>query len=649
MKDHSWRLIFPALIAVVALLFPVMKCGKQDDGKTVRLVETTATGEEADTSRETQTLEKADPADLPVVGLQRGDAGFEQALLSAIARSEPNIDSETGFLWDTHTQPKGYHSRFDYGARVRPTRETMRFASLLIAGPNEEHQTQGRQLLEKVIDLQDQNTESATFGLWPWYYEEPLADMAMPDYNWADFLGATLASLLHDYGNRLPPELLAKAQHSLDCCAQAIIKRDVKPKYTNIAMMGAVVTAAAGELLDRQDFLKYGRMRIERNLEHYRNTGNFTEYNSPNYTPVAIAELERMLYLVDDPACRLAAAELLTAVWQTVAEHYHVPTKQWAGPFSRTYSDLISPRLRNTILARTLALSPEELAALPVGEQPSVSFFVPQLACPESLRHHFVNTLQGEVTRRHLFNKSNAAPEIGTTRLTPNIALGSVSYHTFWAQTRGLIAYWVMPDSDEPAVLKHSFLHNGNDFAGGCARNRQTGGKVLSVFGWLRNQGSMHPTFDRPTDGVFFAESFEIAYQLRARGASARELSPNVYELSAGTVRAVLHVADDCIFDGQPVQWQLVRSDESKTDDVVKLVGVCYRGESKSFALDALGETRIAVGLELLQDDQQPSQEIVTLSDADAPKNRDVPYYGIHWKPITGTKRLLVPAQPTDR
>ncbi|MCL2119967.1 MAG: hypothetical protein FWH27_16235 [Planctomycetaceae bacterium] len=648
MKDHQWLFLKLSLMVGIALLLPVMKICKDrftaGEPCTIDMVEIA----EAD---ETQPITEAELylTDLQVVGLQRGDPGFEQALLQAIVRNEPSLDPETGFLWDTHAQPKGYHSQFDEGTKVRPTREAMNFAAMLIASPEDEHQLQGCTLLEKVIGLQDQDPDSATFGIWPWYYEEPLVDMAAPDYNWADFLGGTLVSLLHGYSDRLPPELLKKTRYSLECAARAIIKRDVKPGYTNIAMKGAAVTAAAGELLNRQDLLDYGRMRILRNLEHYRNTGNFNEYNSPNYTPVVIAELERMLYQVNDPVCRLAAAELLIGAWQTVAEHYHVPTQQWAGPFSRTYSDMISPRLRNTILAQALAISPEEWDVLPAGEQPNLSLFVPRFACPESLRHHFVNAPQGEITRQHVFNKTNADRiETGTTWLTPAIALGSASYHTFWAQARGLIAYWVIPDSDKPAILKHVFLHNGNDFASGCARNRQSGGRVLSAFGLLRNQGSMHPTFDRPTDGVFHAESFEIVYQLEAQGAAARELSPNVFELSAGAVRAVLHVADDCVFDDQPVQWHVESGDEREATSVVRLVGTCYRGESKVFALDTIS-TRIAVGLELLQGDQQPAQAAVLLSDANAPRNRNVAYYGIRWEPITGDKRLIAPAQAMDR
>ncbi len=638
------------LLAVFLFFLPVAACRKNSDEIQSSHLETVMDWQQVRANRLKQRSDQAERylADLQVIGSRRDEPAFERELLQIIEKNERKIDPETGFLWDSHTQPKGYHSQFEYGTRVRPTRETINHAATLIASPREEHHVQGRQLLEKIIDLQDQNPESETFGLWPWYYEEPLPEMAAPDFNWADFLGAILATLLHDYSDRLPPELLTKTQRSLECCTGAIIKRDVKPNYTNIAMMGAAVTAAAGELLDRNDLLDYGRMRIERNLEHYRKTGNFIEYNSPNYTPVVINELERMLYLVDDQACRQAAAELLLAAWETVAEHYHVPTRQWAGPFSRTYSDTISPRMRNTILAQTLVLSAEEAAALPPEEQPVFSPFVPRLACPESLRRKFSEIPQTEILRRHVFSKADPDnPVSGTTWLTPDAAFGSASYHTFWEQARGLIAYWVVPGSNEPAVLKLSFLHDGNDFASGCARNRQSGGRVLSAIGLLRNQGSMHPTFDRPKDGVFNAKSFEITYQLKAKNARARELSPRVFELSAGPVRAVVHVAECCMFDGRPVQWHLEHGDE--TPDIVKLVGVCYRGESKAFAFDSLGETRIGIGLELLRDDQKPSQAIVTISDAKTLPNREGTFYLIGWEPVTGNKGIAVPAQPTDK
>jgi hypothetical protein len=35
------------------------------------------------------------------------------------------------------------------------------------------------------------------YGIWPWLAEESLAEMAPPDWNWADFCGMRLALVLY--------------------------------------------------------------------------------------------------------------------------------------------------------------------------------------------------------------------------------------------------------------------------------------------------------------------------------------------------------------------------------------------------------------------------------------------------------------------
>jgi hypothetical protein len=78
--------------------------------------------------------------------------------------------------------------------------------------------------------------------------------------------------------------------------------------YTNIAIMGGGVCAAAGEMLGEAGLLDYGRRRLQRMVEHTAYHGGFNEYNSPTYTMVALWETERTLHLVRDPAVREAAS-----------------------------------------------------------------------------------------------------------------------------------------------------------------------------------------------------------------------------------------------------------------------------------------------------------------------------------------------------
>ena len=563
----------------------------------------------------------------------------DDIVLELIQQWERRVDPENGFPWGTHGLSKGYHSNLEKGTRVHPARSAIDYASCLLASSDEEHRAKGNAVLARVLDLQDCDPESKTFGIWPWYAEEPLTAMAFPDYNLADFMGAVLVAVLRDYSDRLSDELRAKTKQSLEFACRAIIKRNVGPGYTNIAMMGATVTAAAGEILNRQDFLEYGRMRIKRNLDHFREIGGFNEYNSPTYTMIVVFEMERMLYLVTDSECRAAAGELLDAVMKIIAEHYHVPTGQWAGPHSRAYGDLLNNSHRNGLLTRAGLLSDDAAVARD-------SFFVPLVPCSEALRPYFAEIPAQPVERHDVFSKGRPGFDVnGTTWMDATATLGSVSFHSLWEQSRGLIGYWTIPDSPPapPAVFRLRFFHDEQDFSSAWARHQQVGPRVLSTFGLLKNLGSMHSSFDRPKDGVFTAKSFRIVYQLAAKGALAKRLDAHRFELAAGPVRAVVHVMENASFDGQPVVWRT-----EQIDGRASVVGVCYEGNPKAFAIPSMGDIRVAAAVELLQGDEPPSTAPIQVIDSDLETN-DGPFYGVVWSALGDEVPLLSPRQPTNR
>jgi hypothetical protein len=460
--------------------------------------------------------------------------------------------------------------------------------------------------------------------------------MAYVDYNWADFQGAVLAVILHDFSERLSDDVREKAKKSLEYCCRAIIKRNVGPGYTNIAIMGAVVTATAGEILEIPEFLNYGRKRIQQNLDYYKKVGGFNEYNSPTYTMVVIHELERMLYLVSDSECRNVATELLGEAWKMVAEHYHVPTGEWAGPHARSYNDRLSPQTRNGILFRA--------GLLPKNTVANSMQLVPMVPIPEPLQHFFKEIPQNPVERHYVF--AQGRPEfdvLGTTWMDSVATLGSVTYHTFWEQSRGLIGYWAHSGSPTP-VLRLRFLHNGSDFSSAWGRHRQSGTKIVSAMGLLKDQGSMHPSFDRPwKTGSFNATSFQVVYQLEAPNAAVKTLDSNRFELTSGQIRAVIHVADTCSFDGATVIWKTEQKDHS-----VAVVGICYEGEEKAFPFREMGEIRIAAGLELLHPDEKPSELLVKFVESDFETKEDGKFYGVLWSGVNNDKPLLAPLKPTN-
>ncbi|MDR2642285.1 MAG: hypothetical protein LBC74_05785 [Planctomycetaceae bacterium] len=586
----------------------------------------------------------------------------EQLILNIIKRHDGEVDPANGLLWGIHNAPKGYHSNFARGDRVHPTRAAMERAIFLLASPYSEHHVEGNKTLAKVIELQDTNPQSETFGVWPWYVEEPLNRMAKVDYNWADFQGAVLIIILHDFAHRLQPDIKIKTEKSLEYCCRAIIKRNVGPTYTNIAITGATVTTAAGEILRNKEFLDFGRRRILRSLIHFRETGSFGEYNSPAYLPVVIEELERMLYLVSDMDCRKAAKELLFYTWKMIALRYHVPTGELAAPHSRSYSDRLSVKTKNMLLARVGNSDGQKKLAQSAAE---ASVIVPMIQVDESLKKYFNEMPDKPREVKDVFVKNRTAFDVvGTTWIDTRSTIGTASYHTFWEQSRGLMGYWVIDNNGDKnnnnrnvnlsvkksnnetvAVFRLRFKHNGNDFASAWGRHYQKNNKIVTAIGLLNNQGSMHTSMDRPVDGIFRAKSFEIVYHLDGFGSSIRQLDGQRYEFSAGSVRVIIHTTPESRFDGKPIKWKMESNLTSAT-----LTGVCYDGEEREFAFADLKDTQIAIGLELLQDKQtKESNAAIKIIETKFKTKREGNFYAVIWQNLNDKKPLLAPIKPTQK
>ncbi|WP_441988693.1 hypothetical protein [Paenibacillus sp. 2RAB27] len=89
------------------------------------------------------------------------------------------------------------------------------------------------------MERQDKDSSRATYGIWPYNYEESLDEMDRPDWNMADFQGKKLVLILKNYAESLPVALVELIREAIYHACQAIIRRNVGPHYTNIAIMGA--------------------------------------------------------------------------------------------------------------------------------------------------------------------------------------------------------------------------------------------------------------------------------------------------------------------------------------------------------------------------------------------------------------------------
>lgn len=523
---------------------------------------------------------------------------FKQRIARALERKAKQYD-ESARMLAVRLKSVGYHTCLPDGTLVHPTRESIGYAELLLRSDLADDHGRAEDILRTVLPLQDREPASPSCGVWPWYLEEPIHQMAPFDPNWADFIGASLASILRFSAERLPADLRGDVESALGLAVEHIIRRNVGPGYTNIAIMGAVVTLAAGEWFGREDWLVYGRSRLRRILDYTRRADNLDEYNSPTYTVVAINELERLFALVTDPAARADAEGLHRLAWRIVSEHFHAGTRQWCGPNSRTYSNWLSPHHAAWLGARTGVDIPARAAdgSWCSTDPANAADDIPPVACPADYRPRFDSLPAEEVceTRRLIGLAGDAHGISETVWMTPQACLGTVSRDVLWTQRRTLLGYWSTPN-EVAACLRLRFLHDGRDFSSAVLRSMQAGPRVLGVVGLADGFGDYHIHLDRPADGVFAAEDFRMRIELLGHGVTAERDGERLV-LGAGDWRAVVHPAVS-LFDGANVTWELTRSANGVCVDAV-----CYAGPRRGFHLASLGATRIVFGLELLPAD----------------------------------------------
>jgi hypothetical protein len=242
--------------------------------------------------------------------------------------------------------------------------------------------------------------------------------------------------MLIRYEAHLQAGMQTALREALDRACRAIVKRNVGPEYTNIAIMGAGVTAAGGEILHRPDWVTYAADRLRRLQESVRYHGSFVEYNSPTYTVVAIKELERILALVKDETCRASASALLETGWAVVATHWHPGTGEWAGPHARAYSDRIRSRLQRFLQNRQAR--PGSRASTPEADA---------VPCPARWRSRFAQLPQDPCQTVQSFVKRPAEADcgVGTTWMTADACLGSIRYDCCWQQRHGKTTDFASP------------------------------------------------------------------------------------------------------------------------------------------------------------------------------------------------------------
>lgn len=502
-------------------------------------------------------------------------------LLSILKEMESQYDPVEKMLVSDFSSP-GYHTTLKDGV-VHRTRQSLQYAASCLDSGDPELVKRGFDIIERVIQLQDQNPQSNTYGIWSWFLEEPLEQMSPPDWNWADFCGVQLLQAVIYHHDTFPPALLDKVNEALYHAARSIEKRNVGPGYTNIAIMGTYVTLMTAELQQLDDLKEYAQNRLRRFYDYTMEQGGFTEYNSPTYTIVALEELSRMRLHVVDLRSRKKIEELYDFAWKEIATHFHPPTRQWGGPHSRSYSTLLS----NKTLALLQAATSDRVQFTEIGEYNDLEAHRLLPICPSQFEFYFVDLSEPRSVERTF--KAVTPPLFGTTYLHPIFCLGTINHGDFWNQRRPVLLYW--GDAENPCYLRVRFTHDGYDFAAAQLFSVQEEGVVLFGVVPATDGGDTHVNLDRLQEGRFTAQDLRLRFEIGGMEIESPQVprsidDPLLLNLPGLDVGITIPYIE---FTGFKPYWQSERYENVTVYDVV-----IYEGEPKQFDLSKMDRAAVA-------------------------------------------------------
>ena len=478
-----------------------------------------------------------------------------------------------------------YHSGLN-GKTVHSTREAICYARALLDLEDDCFLSRAAEIIDVQLKLQDTDPKSPTFGIWSWYYEEPLDKMDAPDFNWAIFMGIPIIDILDTHSERLDCELKGRMLKAIEFASESIIRRQMGVQYTNITAAEIFTTLKTGRLTDNEKYWLYGREKLKQFTAFTYIHGDFFEYNSPTYTSVTAAWLYRLTELLSDDTELFKMADwLYDLLWKGISQVYHYNTAQWTGAQSRAYFDLLTDE-QHTSLSLAVGLSDE------FPEHITLSSYRESFICPDKYKNSF--TKQNEtifINKRHfngathpffMFTQSHAH------MVTPEYAFGSFNQEEFWNQRRPLNCYFGTRKS--PSCFRVRCLHDGYDYSSAQLHTVQHKNVTLSQVVFALDRGDTHISLDLTKNGSIIASDLRLRFEISG--------SKDNLSIEAGEKNVIFHTPYLDIFIN--IYGSLFGENAALTvvnESLMTFDVILYSGDEKTIDFNSLKEAWISFGI----------------------------------------------------
>ena len=443
---------------------------------------------------------------------------------------------------------------------------------LICTGSNPEL---GEKIFEKVISLQDDNPESETYGLWPYYMEEPLSEMDAPDKNMAGFNSRNMIDVLYTAGDRISDSIKEKMLKAIYHACCAIMIRNEGVQYTNVAFLESLVLCCGGDMLGDEKLLNAGRNKLKKSLGFIHYHGSIFEHNSPCYSFLCVGDLGCILKYVKDEESLFYAGCINDYVWRCLAEHFDYKNLQLGGPQSRAYDDYL--RAENLSIIMTACGLEDNYKAHPLAPE-GLKIHETSAVCPEKYIPYFSGEKIWDSCERIIMRGFNypyfAFNQAINHYRGEGFTLGTFNREELWNQRRPLVSY--IDGEKKPYCFRVKCYHDGFDFSSAVLHCVQKEGRVLGNINFSSDRGDTHIGLDPVRDTTIEAEDLRIIFEVTGdmKGVTY-EMNDNGAELTIGKVPVrITHIGT--YFGDYPVKCTIENIGESLRYSIV-----LYSGEKK--------------------------------------------------------------------